>query len=211
MSEPRSASVAGSTSRSLLADARLADSAAWERLVTLYAPLVASWCRRWGVPPQDIVDVLQDVFTAVSLNLPRFRKEQAGDTFRGWLLTIARHKSLDFFQRRDREPEAAGGTEAARRMQDVCDAGGAEPLAGLAGSCDVSRDAAFTGVLRQALEGIQGEFQPQTWKAFWGVAVEGRSTADVAADLKMQPGAVRVAKSRVLLRLRKELGDLPEG
>jgi RNA polymerase sigma-70 factor (ECF subfamily) len=39
------------------------------------------------------------------------------------------------------------------------------------------------------------------------VAVDGRAAADVAADLGMQPGAVRVAKSRVLLRLRKELGD----
>ena len=34
--------------------------------------------------------------------------------------------------------------------------------------------------------------------------------ADVAADLAMQPGAVRVAKSRVLLRLRRELGDVGE-
>jgi RNA polymerase sigma-70 factor (ECF subfamily) len=39
------------------------------------------------------------------------------------------------------------------------------------------------------------------------VTIEGRATADVAADLGMQPGAVRVAKSRVLQRLRRELGD----
>ena len=32
---------------------------------------------------------------------------------------------------------------------------------------------------------------------------------DVADELRMQPGAVRVAKSRVLNRLRHELGDLP--
>jgi RNA polymerase sigma-70 factor (ECF subfamily) len=207
----------GSTSRSLLADAQLADSLAWERLVTLYAPLVASWCRRWGVPPQDIVDVLQEVFTAVSLNLPRFRKDRASDTFRGWLLTIARNKSLDFFQRRDREPAAAGGTEAARRMQDVCDVASLRSEAGAPPATNpnaslpgAGEDAAFGGVVRQALDLIRSEFQEQTWKAFWGVAVEGRSTADVAADLKMQPGAVRVAKSRVLLRLRRELGDLPE-
>ena len=34
----------GSTSRSLLAEAKLADPEAWERLAKLYAPLVASWC-----------------------------------------------------------------------------------------------------------------------------------------------------------------------
>src|SRR5204863_2210138 len=80
----------GSTSRSLLAEAKLADPAAWERLAKLYAPLVAFWCRRWGVADQDIVDVLQEVFSAVASHLDRFRKERAADTFRGWLLTLAR-------------------------------------------------------------------------------------------------------------------------
>ena len=65
-------------------------------------------------------------------------------------------------------------------------------------------------LLRKALESIRGEFHERTWQAFWGVVVEGRTAADVAADLDMKPGAVRVAKSRVLLRLRRELGDLPE-
>jgi DNA-directed RNA polymerase specialized sigma24 family protein len=32
----------------------------------------------------------------------------------------------------------------------------------------------------------------------------------VAEELKMQPGTVRVAKSRVLQRLRQELGELLE-
>jgi DNA-directed RNA polymerase specialized sigma24 family protein len=35
-----------------------------------------------------------------------------------------------------------------------------------------------------------------------------RTARDVAAELSMSPGAVRVAKSRVLQRLREELGDL---
>ena len=62
-------------------------------------------------------------------------------------------------------------------------------------------------LLLNALESIRGEFQERTWRAFWGVVVEGRLAADVAADLDMKPGTVRVAKSRVLLRLRSELGD----
>jgi RNA polymerase sigma-70 factor (ECF subfamily) len=40
--------------------------------------------------------------------------------------------------------------------------------------------------------------------------VEGKSPKDVGAELGMSPGAVRVAKSRVLHRLREELGDLLE-
>lgn len=192
----------GSTSRSLLADAKLDDPAAWERLAKLYAPLVAFWCRRWGVADQDIVDVLQDVFSAVASHLQGFRKERAGDTFRGWLLTIARNKTRDYFRRRGNEPCAAGGTEASLRLQQVADPHTESDLT------NAGDDTIVDGVLGQALESIRGEFHERTWRAFWGVVVEGRAVADVAADLDMRPGTVRVAKSRVLLRLRNELGDL---
>jgi RNA polymerase sigma-70 factor (ECF subfamily) len=196
----------GSTSRSLLAEAKQADQAAWQRLATLYAPLVASWCRRWGVAEQDLVDVLQEVFSAVARHLGAFRKDRPTDTFRGWLLTIARNKTRDHFRRRAEEPAAAGGTEASMRFQQVVDPRSPEE----ATAADVGPEdgAIVNAILRQALESIRGEFQEQTWRAFWGVVVEGRAAADVAADLNMRPGTVRVAKSRVLLRLRRELGDV---
>ena len=200
---------AGSTSRSLLADAKLAIPAAWERLVRLYAPLVASWCRRWGVAEQDVGDILQDVFAAVAGHLDRFRKERSADTFRGWLLTIARNKVSDHFRRAAGEPSAAGGTEAARRLQQVGDPQTTSDPEDLPHD-DPSDTAELDVLLQQALESIRGEFQARTWQAFWGVAVEGRMTADVGADLNMKPGTVRVAKSRVLNRLRRELGDLPD-
>jgi RNA polymerase sigma-70 factor (ECF subfamily) len=196
------AAAGGSTSRSLLADAKLADPAAWERLAKLYAPLVAFWCRRWGVTDQDVVDVMQEVFSAVASHLHGFRKERAGDTFRGWLLTIARNKTRDYFRRRGEEPCAAGGTEASLRLQQLADPHIEIDLA------SAGDDVIIDGVLGQALESIRGEFHERTWRAFWGVVVEGRAVADVAADLDMRPGTVRVAKSRVLLRLRNELGDI---
>ena len=197
----------GSTSRSLLNEARLADAAAWERLVTLYAPLVASWCRRWGVLQQDIVDVLQEVFSAVAAHLNRFRKDRPGDTFRGWLMTIARNKTLDYFQRKHREPTAIGGTEASMRLQEIQGPADDElPSPAPAGTDDF----VFNDVLLRALESIRPEFHERTWQAFWKVVIDGRTAADVAADLAMKPGTVRVSKSRVLLRLRRELGDIGE-
>lgn len=191
----------GSTSRSLLAAAKLDDPAAWERMVRLYAPLVASWCRRRGVAEQDIGDVLQDVFSAVASHLDRFRKQQPGDTFRGWMSVIARNKVRDYFRHRAGEPAATGGTEATLSMQQITDHNAIEEAAEL---CD---DPLFDKLLLEALESIRGEFHERTWQAFWRVAVDGRTAVDVGHDLDMKPGAVRVAKSRVLLRLRRELGD----
>jgi RNA polymerase sigma-70 factor (ECF subfamily) len=193
----------GSTSRSLLAGAKRDDPAAWERIVQLYAPLVASWCRRWGIAEQDLGDVLQDVFAAVASHLNRFRKEEPGDTFRGWLLTIVRNKVRDHFRRRAREPVATGGTEAAIHMQQV-------PDRALDDIPEFSQDPLYDELLLTALESIRGEFHERTWQAFWRVVVEGRTAVDAGIDLDMKPGAVRVAKSRVLMRLRRELGD-PSG
>jgi RNA polymerase sigma-70 factor (ECF subfamily) len=207
-SESERARRGDSTSRSLLAHARQDDPAAWSRLVKLYAPLVAAWCRRWGVAEQDALDLVQEVFAAVARNLPRFRKEEAQDTFRGWLATIARNKVRDYYRRRSAEPIAVGGTEALTRMAQVLDP---EALCeALSEECPPTEDSAFAAVLQRALTAIKPDFQERTWQAFWSVVVEGRSTSETAVALGMRPGTVRVSKSRVLVRLRRELGDVQE-
>ena len=47
------------------------------------------------------------------------------------------------------------------------------------------------------MEKVKDEFQPATWQAFWETAVEGKPAAEVGTGLKMTPGAVYVARSRV--------------
>ena len=59
----------------------------------------------------------------------------------------------------------------------------------------------------RALELVRAEFEDRTWQAFWRVAAEGRPPADIADELGMTLHAVYKAKSRVLCRLRRELGD----
>jgi RNA polymerase sigma-70 factor, ECF subfamily len=189
------------TSRSLLQRVQADDPAAWDRLVTLYAPLVFRWCRGCNLREQDAADVFQEVFQAVVANITGFRKDRPGDTFRGWLRTITRNKVRDHFRRRGREPEGEGGTEARGRMVQIPDLPDSDGDS--AASADEERD-----LYRRALDLIQQEFAERTWQAFWRTAVEGRTAADVAAELAMSPGAVRVAKSRVLQRLREELGDV---
>jgi RNA polymerase sigma-70 factor (ECF subfamily) len=66
----------------------------------------------------------------------------------------------------------------------------------------------LTGLYHRALELVRGEFEERTWQAFWRATVEGHAPADIAADIGVTPAAVRKAKSRVLLRLRQEVGDL---
>jgi RNA polymerase sigma-70 factor (ECF subfamily) len=190
-----------STSSSLLARLKAHDADAWDRLVTLYAPLVIHWCRQSDLQDQDAADVLQEVLQAMATHIDGFRRDKKGHTFRGWLRTITRNKVRDHFRRLKREPEGPGGTEAQLRLAQL--PGPPAPDDETAAQAGPNRE-----LFHRALALIRGEFEDRTWQAFWRTAVEGQPARDVAADLAMTPGAVRVAKCRVLQRLRAELGDL---
>jgi RNA polymerase sigma-70 factor (ECF subfamily) len=193
----------GEPSSSLLVRVRAQDPSAWQRLVALYAPLVYRWCRCWGLQAADAADVGQEVFGAVARKVGGFRRERPGDSFRGWLRTIARHKVLDHQAGRRQETDGAGGSDALTRLYQVPADGpdDAEP-----GAEDEDRALLY----RRAVELIQGDFQEQTWRAFWRVVVDGQAPADVAAELGMTRDAVYHAQARVLRRLREEFSDLED-
>jgi RNA polymerase sigma-70 factor (ECF subfamily) len=189
------------TSRSLLARVQADEAQAWERLVNLYAPLVFHWCRSRGLQDEDIADIVQEVFRAVVAHVGTFRKERVADTFRGWLRRITQNKLHDHYRRRGREAMGVGGSSVQERLAQLP---GPEPVE----DALVPDEEGERILFARALDLIREEFAEQTWAAFWRTAVEGRSARDVASDLGMTPGAVRVAKCRVLHRLREELGDL---
>jgi RNA polymerase sigma-70 factor (ECF subfamily) len=187
----------GTTSLSLLQRARERNQDAWAKLVHLYGPLVDLWCRGWGARNDDIEDLRQEVFQAASHHLADFRRDRPGDSFRGWLWTIARRKFLDHCRRGARQPVAQGGSTAQQQLLDV-----PEEAAGDDPPDEVTR------LHHRALDLIRSQFEEKTWEAFWRCAVKEQAPADVARDTGMSPAAVRKAKSRVLRRLKQELGDL---
>jgi RNA polymerase sigma-70 factor (ECF subfamily) len=190
----------GTTSLGLLEGLRAQDAGAWRRLAQLYGPLVYGWCRGRGVPPEDAEDVLQEVFLVVANRIGDFRHDRPGDSFRGWLWGITRHKLGDWLRRRANHETAVGGTDAHRRLQE-------EPAAPDSDSAAYPQGGEPGDLYRRALDVIRPEFEERSWQAFWRVAVEGQSPTDVARDLGMTRNAVYIAKSRVLHRLREALGE----
>lgn len=186
-----------SLSSSLLVRVKARDAAAWERFVALYGPLVYRWCRRCRLQPADAMETVQEVFRAVAGAIEDFRRDQAGDTFQGWLRTITRNKVRDFL--RVRRPLAVGGTEAQVRMASVQD---------MVLDDQPEPEHEHTAVIHRGLELVRAEFADNTWQAFWQTTVDSHSPAEVAARLQMSVVAVYKAKSRVLMRLREELKDL---
>ena len=171
------------TSLSLLDRVKADDQQAWKRLVGLYTPLVCHWCVRWQVTGADADDVVQDVFLAVAAGIEKFQRPrpaggappaprpgsvgahapssvtgpEATGSFRGWLGAITRNKLHDFYERRQRQPAAQGGSDVHRLLQEIPDS---------TLSDDTADAAQLSDVYHRALELIRGDFEDHTWQAF---------------------------------------------
>jgi RNA polymerase sigma-70 factor, ECF subfamily len=136
----------------------------------------------------------------VAIGLPRFRRDRPGDTFRGWLATIAQNRIRDFHRRAANRPQGLGGSEFNQLVQNLPDPA-AESDPSLSGEMDAER----RGVFHRTLELVRAEFEERTWTAFWRATVDAEPPDVVAAELGISLNAVYKAKSRVLRRLREEL------
>ena len=63
---------------------------------------------------------------------------------------------------------------------------------------------------RWAAERVRGEFEDNTWRAFWLTSVEGEPIKRAAGALGISAGAVYVARSRVMSRLRQTVQRLED-
>jgi RNA polymerase sigma-70 factor (ECF subfamily) len=171
---------------------RPAETAAWERFVQLYTPLLCHWARRLGLLGADAADLVEDVFAVLADRLSQLQYDP-GQRFRVWLWAI----TLDVLHAR--RQLAAQRLESEGEPYAVAVA---EPAGGL------GEEEYRQYLVRRTLELIREEFPPATWRAFWEFAVAGRPAEDVARELGMNIGAVYLARGRVVRRLRDYLAGL---
>lgn len=187
------------TSSDLVSRLRVRDDQAWERFTAVYGPLVFYWCQRSRLGDADAADVVQNVFVAVAAAINNYRP-RSGSPFRAWLWTITRNKINDHFRVKNAAADAVGGSAAAQRLAQLPDY---EPHE----ETDAQDRDQLSALFHRGLATVRAEFEERTWQAFWRAAVENESTADIGAELGITANAVRQAKSRVLRRLRDQLGD----
>jgi RNA polymerase sigma-70 factor (ECF subfamily) len=176
-----------------------ADDEAWRLFVDLYGPLVYAFGRRKGLQDADAADLTQDVMQSVAGAVRSLEYDPRRGSFRGWLHTVACHRLIDF--QRKRQMRGSGDTA----VQAVLEAQPAPPEPDPDWDRDYERR-----VFAWAAEQIRDEFRESTWRAFWLTAVDGKSGDDAAKELGMSLGAVHVAKSRVLARLKETVRPLLE-
>jgi len=172
------------------------ESAAWERFVQLFTPLIYRVARGAGMQPDDARDVVQEVFLLLARKMPEFQYDQT-KSFRGWLKTVTMNKLREHARRRQ------------GKLQQACE-GSLSQLA-TASEVDLLEESEYRQALvAQALQLMRAEFSPTTWQACWEHVVSGRTAAEIGAELGISEGAVYVAKCRVLRKLRTELAGLLE-
>lgn len=167
---------------------------AWQEFVRLYGPIIYRFARKRGLQDADAADLMQDVMRSVSASIGRLEYDRKQGTFRGWLFTITRNKVFNFLSARRIRPQGSGDSATNSLLHSHPEGeDGSE-----AWEMEYQRRLAALG-----MERIKDEFQENTWRAFWLTAVEGVSAAEASKQLKLSPGAIYVAKSRVLARLKE--------
>jgi RNA polymerase sigma-70 factor (ECF subfamily) len=169
---------------------------AWQEFVRLYGPVVYGFARNRGLQDADAADLMQDVMRSVMNAIGRFDYDRHQGTFRGWLFTITRNKVFNFLSARRIRPQASGDSGTNRLLASQPDANNDSD------QWEVEYQRRLASL---AMDRVKAEFQEKTWLAFRLTAVEGVAAADAAKQVGISPGAVYVAKSRVLARLKEEV------
>jgi len=189
------------TSLTLFDRVRANDAEAWGRFVQIYSPIIYSWARHAGCQDNDALDLVQEVFQTVATRIGDFKRDQDGDTLRGWLWGIARNKLLELYRRQRKNPRAIGSGDAWQQLER-------DKMLDEKDSIELSLDQVKTLLVQQARDLIRADFDTKTWQAFLRMAVDDQKAADVGEELEMSANAVRQAKCRVLRRLRQELENI---
>lgn len=189
------------TRASLLSKAKQRDSVAWNDLVQLYGPLVAHWCRRCGLSQEQVADGVQEVFINVLRSLPSFQSRREEGAFRAWLWRITHNKVCDLYRSNRNQPQARGGSSALADINAIRDDASipeSEPT-----------DArALSELIARGLDQVRAEFETKTWEIFQRSIIDQIPTDIVAKQFNVSASTVRQVRSRVLRRLRIQLGEL---
>lgn len=168
------------------------DRHAWNDFFQLYAPLVYSYALKHGFQDADAADVAQEVMCTVAKAIGSFDYDRSKGSFRGWLVTVARNCIRKRWEQNRRNAAFTGMASVLEtQLQDPSE----ESLS------QWDREYALR-VFHWAAENVREEFKESTWKAFWLTTVEGRSIESTSQLLGISTGAIYVARSRVLARIK---------
>lgn len=170
------------------------DHVAWTEFVGLYQAVCYRIFRKHGLQDADAHEVMQELFLIVSRHIDQWDLDRERGSFRGWLHRVSRNLVINWLKHPQRRAIPAGGDEQQIMFQSIIDPSSAE-------SQEFDYELRRT-IFHEASEQVRHDVSAATWNAFWETSILGASPNEVATKLGMNVGAVRVAKCRVLAKLR---------
>lgn len=160
--------------------------------------MIIRTARLKGLQVADAEDLAQQVLLSVAGAIERWQDDPQRARFRTWLHRVATNATLNALQRG--VPDRGSGED---QMRDFLEQRPARS--------DIDSGILKTEYRRelfqQAALRIRGEFSEATWNSFWFTAVEGVDVDTVARELNRTRGSVYASRSRVMKRLREEIGE----
>jgi len=170
----------------LMERCRRGDALAWEVLVRTYQSSVVAVTRHYLRDPEEARDVAQDVFIRLYERLDSF---SGGDTFRAWLLRMARNASIDRLRRLKARPPVSDVS-----LEDAM----------LAGDDDPERNAAENArgrLVRRAVAQLGDKHR----EVLLLKEIQGLKLEEVAEVLGLPVGTVKSRSNRARLELAAAL------
>ena len=124
----------------------------------------------------------------------RWEPDEQRGSFRGWLCTITRRLMINFLASPARRFSGTGRTSVLERLLQQPERNPPET--------EVFELELKKRRFEWAAQRVRERVEMTTWEAFWRTAVLAKPAKKVADELGLQPGAVYVAKSRVMHQLR---------
>jgi RNA polymerase sigma factor (sigma-70 family) len=184
--EDSARTLSGTSVVDLVEAARNGDHDAWGVLVTRYAPLVWSICRRFGLRRNDTDDVAQGVWMALLEHLASLRQPAA---LPGWIATITRRECMRVLRGQRNYSDADAPV-----VRDVDAEGEFNRI-----DRDLER-AWENAILREALSDLRPLCRELLTRLFRD---EQPSYRDVANDLQLKVGSIGPTRQRCLEEIRR--------
>ena len=184
------------------------DEAAFMTLYDRHADALFGTAVRFLRDRESAAEVLQDVFMAIWQRAGQY-DPGAGSVF-GWLLGIARNRSIDRLRaeaRRPRSVHAWGADPDANDSLDLLEWAGRRAGGSVEGDPVVELDRRWTRALvRSTLADMPAEERQVVVLAY----DQSLSQSEIADRLEMPIGTVKSRTRRALARLRSRLADVPD-
>jgi len=166
---------------------------AWDQFVQIYRPIIYRLARGRGQQDADAQDLAQQVLIAVASAIATWEKSDEQIRFRHWLRRVARNAIVNALSRKPFD-RAVGGSSAQTFLEDQH---GDSPQSDAEIELEYRRE-----LYLRAARQVRVDVEPETWRAFELTVIHEMNMDEAALTLNKSIGAIYVARSRIMQRLR---------